>query len=712
MASEPQHISRSKIDPLLLQSILSSQPFVRSQRMCRFLTLLVDRANNPDPNGLKETEIGVLVFDRTVGYDPKVDSIVRTEATRLRRKLSEYYADEGRTAPYRLHLPPGRYELELLPHVQPVPVQTPVASPAPSPAHRRSRIASWLALSCGLALVALIAWRLQPWAGRTATLTPFTYFPGLEARPAFSPDGKRIAYTWDGETSNVPAVYVQALGSDTPVRLTHSDAGEYAPVWSPDGTRIAFLRRISLTTLELRTVRADAATGDTWIATLAARANTDPGLTWSPDGVWLLTAEPANDNSRLRLVSIRATTGEKRPFRSAPEKASLQGPVFSPDGRSIAYLRSPDTAVEDIFVSGFPAGAERQVTFDHTLIYGMNWSGNSELVVSSARGGQRPTLWRVPLHGTPVRLTETSEASVSPAVSPDGSIIAFARAVENINIWRRRLDSASPVDAGAPWLASSGLNSSPQFSPDGSSVAFRSTRTGPNEVWIANSGGTGLRKLTSMSGAITGSPRWSPDGRWIAFDSRSSGNSDIWVVAAAGGTPRRLTPENTNESLPSWSRDGRFIYYNSDRTGIRSMWRRPAGGGDPQLIREHACAGWESPDGRYIYYVHSPSEPGLFRAPISGGPEEAVIPTLSAGMWGNWAFARDGLIFVDWLDGASGREAWAQLQTNSGDIKKLFRISHPVRFDGALAVSPDNLWLAYAQQDRVGSDILLMKDWR
>src|SRR5690242_10912881 len=101
MGSKPQHFFGPRIDPLLVRNILASPQFVRSQRMCRFLLLLVERANQAGAEQLKETEIGVLVFDREVGYDPKIDSIVRTEATRLRRKLSEYYAGEGRQSPYR-----------------------------------------------------------------------------------------------------------------------------------------------------------------------------------------------------------------------------------------------------------------------------------------------------------------------------------------------------------------------------------------------------------------------------------------------------------------------------------------------------------------------------------------------------------------------------------------------------------------------------------
>src|SRR5580704_6456062 len=133
MGSRPQKLGGPLIDAAHVAGILASPQFVRSARMCRLLTLLVERANQPGVESIKETEVGVLVFDREVGYDPKVDSIVRTEANRFRRKLSEFYAGPGRTNSYRIHLPLGHYELEVLPNAQPVPVEPVKPEPARFP---------------------------------------------------------------------------------------------------------------------------------------------------------------------------------------------------------------------------------------------------------------------------------------------------------------------------------------------------------------------------------------------------------------------------------------------------------------------------------------------------------------------------------------------------------------------------------------------------
>src|SRR5262245_10493669 len=92
-----------------LDTILSSQGFVQSKRLTEFLRFVVERHLDSKDDELKETFIAVEVFGRKADYDPKQDSIVRTEAGRLRSKLIEYYAREGRTDSVVIELPKGRY---------------------------------------------------------------------------------------------------------------------------------------------------------------------------------------------------------------------------------------------------------------------------------------------------------------------------------------------------------------------------------------------------------------------------------------------------------------------------------------------------------------------------------------------------------------------------------------------------------------------------
>jgi serine/threonine-protein kinase len=92
-----------------LERVLASRVFARSQRISRFLRYTVEQSLLGQRNQLKESVIGVEVYDRAGDYNPKIDPIVRNEARRLRAKLREYYEREGRNNPIRIDLPTGSY---------------------------------------------------------------------------------------------------------------------------------------------------------------------------------------------------------------------------------------------------------------------------------------------------------------------------------------------------------------------------------------------------------------------------------------------------------------------------------------------------------------------------------------------------------------------------------------------------------------------------
>lgn len=92
-----------------LDRVLSSPGFVDAGRLGRFLTFLVENALNGDPVKVKESVLGVEVFERKPGYNPSTDPIVRVEARRLRTRLDEYYASAGKDDPVIIDVPKGAY---------------------------------------------------------------------------------------------------------------------------------------------------------------------------------------------------------------------------------------------------------------------------------------------------------------------------------------------------------------------------------------------------------------------------------------------------------------------------------------------------------------------------------------------------------------------------------------------------------------------------
>src|SRR6516162_3504481 len=92
-----------------LERVLASKGFARNERMSRFLRVLVERHLEGRDGDLKESVIGIEVFGRQPGFDPKQDSTVRSEAARLRGRLAEYYAGEGTGDAVIIELPKGGY---------------------------------------------------------------------------------------------------------------------------------------------------------------------------------------------------------------------------------------------------------------------------------------------------------------------------------------------------------------------------------------------------------------------------------------------------------------------------------------------------------------------------------------------------------------------------------------------------------------------------
>lgn len=114
-----------------LGQLLASSQFSASPRASRFLRFVVEASLAGSADHLKEYLLGVEVFDRKSSFDPRVDTIVRVEAVKLRNRLRAYYRGRGRSAPVIIELPKGRYVPQFRLRGSPKP--TPLRTRAPRP---------------------------------------------------------------------------------------------------------------------------------------------------------------------------------------------------------------------------------------------------------------------------------------------------------------------------------------------------------------------------------------------------------------------------------------------------------------------------------------------------------------------------------------------------------------------------------------------------
>jgi len=572
-------------------------------------------------------------------------------------------------------------------------------------------------------LVGLAIFMVQRWHfGRPDTplqANPLTSYPGSESQPSFSPDGNQVAFAWNGETETDWDIYVKVVEAGTPLRLTNDPATDYSPAWSPDGRHIAFLRQSdsgsafylipALGGLEQKL--SDASSDRSGLDT--------PYLAWSPDGKTLAIADRETPQAPSSIFLMTVDSGRRQKL-TKPEKNSLgdSSPVFSPDGKRLAFVRTASLSVQDIYVMPLDGGGEVQrLTFDNRRLFGLVWDpADGKLIFSSSReGGSR--LWRIsPKGGQPERVSGgIGENASFLAISRQGNRLAYTRSMIDTNIWRYPMPGKpAPGNTPVRLISSTRHEQGPKYSPDGQRIVFSSNRSGSQEIWVSDADGVKANQLTFFDGSPTGSPYWSPDGQFIAFDSRPDGNPDIYVIGAGGGVPRRLMSESSQDIVPSWSRDGRWVYFASNRTGKFQVWKVPPGGGPAvQVTRAGGFHAVESPDGKYIYYTRAPGTPGLWRSLADGGDEQPVIEGLRAGFWSYWAIVADGIYFLDRQEvqkvGVHYYLRFLDLTTR----KNRLITELPNRpFNSGLDISPDGRFFLYTQVDRSDTDIMLVDYFR
>lgn len=533
-------------------------------------------------------------------------------------------------------------------------------------------------------------------------VVPFTSLPGQKSSPVFSPDGNQIAFIWDGGENSGRGVYIKVIGEGAPLRVADNPGVEV--VWSPDGRSIAF----------------DRPGNDAGIFTVPATGGSERRLTersgpfaWSPDQKTLAIASRNSVQDSGGIILLTLETGAVRQLTQPPTGAVGDfSPVFSPDGRELAFIRNPGTQVSDVYVVPVTGGEPLRITFNNLFLSGgLAWTTDSREIVFSSTHGGLPTLWRVHANGGRLRrVIGGGEYAVQPAISLSGNRLAYVNRKTDTNIWRVSGPlSSSPTTAPSQIVASTREEYSPRYSPDGNRIVFVSDQSGSREVWVCDSDGRNPVQLTSFGGSHTGSPRWSPDGRQIAFDTRPEGLSSIYVINAAGGSPRRLTDGKSEDVLPSWSQDGHWVYFGSRRSGDWQVWRiNVANQQAEQVTQNGGFEAFESTDGKVIYFAKQ-REKGIWKISPSGGGETRVLESVT---WGSWSLFADGICLLSNRGPSQSTLEFFSFATSQ--LRPFGRVEHPRAFRGSpgFAVSADGRWVLHGQVDKEDNDIMLLENFR
>jgi hypothetical protein len=392
--------------------ITASSGFAKSERLNGFLRLIVEEALAGRGDQIKEYLIGTQVYGRPQDYDPRIDATVRVEATKLRKRLELYYGGEGRDDAVVIRIPKGCYRPEFEHRT------ANRAVPAVAAGSRRPLLlTSTVVLLVFLVAIGLWFVRLRTRGPRPIRQRLISTFSGSHHSASFSPDGAMIAFVDSGDgpdTQSASQVWVKDLSEGSPIQITSGITDAIRPMWSPRGDQVVFERSGQ----------------GIWSAPPLG----GPAHRIIEDG---RQASISRDGShvlfvRRREIWIAAADGSaQRRLEGVPERLlpMQTPPVFSPDGRSIAFFNAEVGPLGDIWVIPAAGGHPRRVTFDQAETRGLVWSHDGRWIIfSSARAGSF-TLWRAPfVGGVPEPVTTGAGEDVEPAISADGRRLIYTNA--------------------------------------------------------------------------------------------------------------------------------------------------------------------------------------------------------------------------------------------------------------------------------------------
>jgi Tol biopolymer transport system component len=587
-----------------LERVLASPGFLRNERMSRFLRFLAERHLEGEGDQLKESVIAVEVFWRKPDHDPLRDSIVRTEAGRLRGRLAEYYMGEGEGDAIVIELPKGGYTPAFR-------FREPVSQPTPPPNQNQNRQKTprfvWL-VAAAIVIVLLAAafsWLQQTerfWRNpiAEARFQALTDFEGTAQAAAVARDGKFVAFlsSRDGNKD----VWVTQPGSGQFHNLTHGTARELV---NPSVRVLGFSPDGSLITFWVWKPASEGGQIGVWaVPTLGGQASPyQEGVAefdWSHDGSRLAYHTPAAGDPLF--VSDGATRPQK-PIFTAPAGLHSHFPLWGPDDRFIyvVYGALPDKL--DLWrIQPANGIAERITSHNAYVSHPVFLNAHTLMYLAGDPDGSGPSLYSIDVkHRIPHRLTFGPDRYTSLAATADGKRLVVTRASPKSTFWQMRTGNAGAGISPPVQIALTPISTfSPRLGPG--YLIFLSSAGAGHSIW-KRVNGTDTELWNGEGAQIIGSPDISPDGRQIAFSVRQHSQTLLYAMQADGTCARTVADSLDLRGSPAWTPDSRSITSAANDHGTPRIVQVPVNGGPPAvLLRDYSIdPAWE-PSGRFVVY--------------------------------------------------------------------------------------------------------------
>lgn len=377
--------------------------------------------------------------------------------------------------------------------------------------------------------------------------------PEICGWPAWSPDGKTIAYVLGNFDSNDVTVFAARVGDGTFKPLTSRRWFRVERMaWLADGSGLLMLATAEQTGSSFQIWHLSNQNGEAKNLSNDLNNYVDLSLTEDSGALVTVTSEQlgniwiatAGDAARARQV----TTGAGR-------NEGGQGLSWTSDGR-IVYC-SVTGEDRDIWIIDADGQNQRQLTANSRINNQPSVSpdGRHIFFLSDRTGG--PHIWRMDLDGSNQTQVTNGNGEQNPSCSPDGRWVLFRMVFGELTLWRAPVEGGKPVQ-----LTEKGLGGLAAISPDGKLIAYFTDADGPLRIAIMSwDGGQPFRTFdVPPTLHIIGGISWMPDGGTLTYAATHQGVSNIWAQALDGGAPTKLTDFKSDRIFSfDWSRDGKQL---------------------------------------------------------------------------------------------------------------------------------------------------------
>lgn len=548
---------------------------------------------------------------------------------------------------------------------------------------------------------------------RQITLSQITFVAEVDEYPAWSPDGRQIAFS--REVEGYWNIFIKNIDTGAERQVTNTSADDIQPAWSPDGASLLFVRASRPHgKIGLSDIYSAHSFGDIWeldLESLHARNFIEDAYNpaFSPDGQWIAVDASWAGPRRLWVVDARGRNPRQVSTDTSEAFAHIS-PVWSSDGTRIVFQHIEGTT-RDIRIIDLGTEEIAWVTNDNFTNIEPGWSARGNRIYFSSNRGGGMNIWRVKvgddaaLPGQFEQVTTGAGYDLHASVSPGGDRLAFTVLGINSNLWMLPVLPDSGLPAGDPQalVETTREDSRGAWSPDGRAIAFSSDRAGNMNIWLYSFEDDTYRQLTRGAGGDY-QPNWSPDGKWVAFFSSRAGNLDIWKVDVDLGALKQLTDRPASDINPFYSPDGNYIAFHSDEGGRLEPWVIRSDGSDAKRLASMYSGihfmRWQR-DGRNVVFRAPEASPsGLWLARLSGDePGFFVEPVGGAHI----SFSPDYTKIVDvadhkalWVTPLDGSEPYKVYEFEDPEV----RIDYPVW-------SPDGRFILFDRSRPAGGNIWL-----